>query len=924
MFPASVTGPSRVASFRGLITALAVLALFAGLASAQVANSGASAGPFQCIAGVAVPPVERSEGLTELVGDIVLTCSGGSTPVVGSPITTANFTVSFATNATSRLLGYNTTANPLTDANTSEALLLIDEPGSGLPVAPPGATGFGPEAPQTLCGSGGVPYSLVGAGPGGCIEYVRQAAQGDFVMSSSPASPVPAANVFAGVVNGNQVTFYGIPILPPAVSDTIRVFRITNIRVDTNAIAVSGGTGLVFASISISSSTSVPLNQPLQVTGFTQSGLIFNVRTPNNSALLTAPDFSGCSVNVPCPYGMLRFSENFGTAFKTRTAPVSAAVGSGQARNLTSQNIPGAIYNSESGFVFSGITGTSNNAVAGLTDFGTRLKAVFSNVVPGVRIFVATTNIANLAAPPAGNSTTSFAQLVTGETVVDSDGSAPSVSPAGSIAWNGTPARYGYSELSVVNGSATAVWEVVNTNPATLENFDLPLWIQYPSGVTPAAFNIGGNAAPNGDNGAFSIPDGASAQNGTYPMPRFTSGVSVAETIAVSPNHAPNTGNVTVVMNSNAWFPFDQVTLSSTGLPDIPGTFLSYPYLPAAVNFNLAGAAPGPRDVLFSYGGYPSASFPGAFTVLAPPPCTYHLGASSAQYGVGVGSGQVVVSASSPSCTWSALSDSPWLVVSPITSPAILNYSVQANPGPGTRTGTITVGGSGGPVLTVTQAGTTTCTFGINPTSKAFPADSGSGSISITAPGGCAWSVTNIPGWVNVVSGSSGSGNGSFNYTVPLNSGGPRTAALTVMDKTFSLSQGGSACGAATDITSQVSVARGAFLGAAPLFQAFSQTVTLKNTGTTTIAGPIQYILDGLPRTGAPCPANATCTVTTPAPTTTHCQSTAGSAMVQMSAGSLAPGQSVSKTMTFAPGAANGGSAAALQYTPRVLSGIPN
>jgi hypothetical protein len=82
--------------------------------------------------------------------------------------------------------------------------------------------------------------------------------------------------------------------------------------------------------------------------------------------------------------------------------------------------------------------------------------------------------------------------------------------------------------------------------------------------------------------------------------------------------------------------------------------------------------------------------------------------------------------------------------------------------------------------------------------------------------------------------------------------------------------------------------------------------------------------MDGLPRTGAPCPANATCTVLKPAPTTTYCQSTTGSAMVQMSSGGLAPGQSVSLTLTFGPGTAAGGSAAALQYTPRVLSGTPD
>ena len=63
-------------NFRRWITALAVLALFAGFASAQIQNSNASSGPFQCNAGVAVPPVLRAEGLTELVGDIVLTGIG--------------------------------------------------------------------------------------------------------------------------------------------------------------------------------------------------------------------------------------------------------------------------------------------------------------------------------------------------------------------------------------------------------------------------------------------------------------------------------------------------------------------------------------------------------------------------------------------------------------------------------------------------------------------------------------------------------------------------------------------------------------------------------------------------------------------------------------------------------------------------------
>ena len=57
--------------FRRWIIAAAVLALFAGLASAQVPG-GSGQGSLACSASVAVPPQLRSEGLTELIGDIVL------------------------------------------------------------------------------------------------------------------------------------------------------------------------------------------------------------------------------------------------------------------------------------------------------------------------------------------------------------------------------------------------------------------------------------------------------------------------------------------------------------------------------------------------------------------------------------------------------------------------------------------------------------------------------------------------------------------------------------------------------------------------------------------------------------------------------------------------------------------------------------
>ncbi len=533
-------------NFRRCVTALAVLALFAGLASAQILSSTAGTGPFQCTASVAVPPVLRAEGLTELVGDIVLTCTGGATPTVGALLATANFTVSFGTNVTSRLLNYNLyPSSSVTSPNTSEALLLIDEPGSGLQIgsgtgAPwTGQTNIGPGAAQTLCVNGTQPASYMGAGNGGCPQYVAQVSGGDYVMSSSAGNVYTnPANVYAGVVSSNQVTFFGIPIMPPTSANVSRVFRMTNIRINTNALGASGspGTFQVQASISISGSTSVPIYTPVQIAGFVQTGLTTSLRNTGNFGSLSVPNFAQCSTqgsaSAPAQVGVLQFSENFGTAFKTRVAPLSATPGAGQSTNPTGQNIPGAIYSSESGFIYSPLagSGTALNATAGLADYGTRLKAVFNNIPTGVRIFVSTTNVVNISSTgtaslltlPAGNSTTSFAQLVISETATEG-----SIVPAAGYIYpsNSVLQLNGFAELSVSStNSATAVWEVMNTNPATAESFSFGVWTTYTA-------NAAANAPPTGTatvnmsyaptpTVAFTAAAGAVASS-TLTIPRF-------------------------------------------------------------------------------------------------------------------------------------------------------------------------------------------------------------------------------------------------------------------------------------------------------------------------------------------------------------------------------------------------------------------
>src|ERR1035438_3126593 len=89
-------------------------------------------------ANASVTPTLRSEGITELVGDIVLNCTGGTTIPQGNVIPPVNITVFLNTQITSRLLGIGGVTN------ASEAVLMIDEPNSGL-------QGYGPTVPFIPC-----------------------------------------------------------------------------------------------------------------------------------------------------------------------------------------------------------------------------------------------------------------------------------------------------------------------------------------------------------------------------------------------------------------------------------------------------------------------------------------------------------------------------------------------------------------------------------------------------------------------------------------------------------------------------------------------------------------------------------------------------------------------------------------------------
>jgi len=536
--------------FRKSILALAAVALTAGIANAQVGTPtglGGTQAPSCTTTNGAVTPTLRAEGYTELTGDIVIVCQGGSPPPLGSVIPTANITIFLNTAVTSRLL-QTTTAG-----NASEALLLIDEPGSGL-------TGYGP----AVLAAGGVGPVIcttpsVGAGAGGCTEWVGNSTitaggiPGTGVPISvnpntgagstfSATTQPPGANAFQGVVNGNSVTFFGIPVLPPSTIGETRVFRITNIRANANGVTAGGPTpGSVVASISTSGSTSLPITNSTLTTGFVQQGLSASgtlLRNGSNSGngSGSGTGFAQCtsvsvsSTSSASALGLLQFQENFGTAFKVRTQGT--------------QNVPGTLYNSESGYeLVNGGSGFSTGAglsyIPGVADYGTRLKAVFNNVPSGVSLFVSTRDVVNSFTTPT---LAAQAVLVVGEGASDGGGLATvipqatqtSVYTSGAAAPNNT---VGIAPVPINSGTGAAVWEIINTNPAQIDTVDFAVYINFsasPSTNSPAApstISVTMSFAPTPSGGLFTSATGAAASN-VLTIPRFSDSLDITKSLA--------------------------------------------------------------------------------------------------------------------------------------------------------------------------------------------------------------------------------------------------------------------------------------------------------------------------------------------------------------------------------------------------------
>ena len=175
------------------------------------------------------------------------------------------------------------------------------------------------------------------------------------------------------------------------------------------------------------------------------------------------------------------------------------------------------------------------------------------------------------------------------------------------------------------------------------------------------------------------------------------------------------------------------------------------------------------------------------FTVNQGSGCSFAISPQNTSVAAAGGTGNVSVTAGS-GCAWTAKSNDSWITV---TSGATgsgngtVAYSVASTGSTG-RAGTITIGDQ---TFTVNQG--SGCSVSINPSDASPGSGASTGSVSVSAGNGCAWTASSNASWLTIPSGANGSGNGTVNYSVAANSEGARNGTLTIGGKTFTVNQAG-------------------------------------------------------------------------------------------------------------------------------------
>lgn len=216
--------------------------------------------------------------------------------------------------------------------------------------------------------------------------------------------------------------------------------------------------------------------------------------------------------------------------------------------------------------------------------------------------------------------------------------------------------------------------------------------------------------------------------------------------------------------------------LSGTGPSALPFTIPLNPF-PAV---RTGGATIQGRSFTYSQNGVPG-----------PAPCTKTINPTSVSVGAAGGDGTIFLT-TGETCTWSLGSNANWISVPYLlgvtpTGSAPVPFKIGTNPFTSPRTGTATIAGI---TFTVTQAGTPVCgANSLTPASISLGHLADSGTIFVTAPAGCPWSVVTGSSFISFPGATSGTGPGKVPFSIATNPGGARIGTATIAGQTFAVTQ---------------------------------------------------------------------------------------------------------------------------------------
>jgi len=432
---------------------------------------------------IPVPRDVRGEGVTELVGDFVLSCSGGNPTPTGQPVPLVDFHVELSVPLTSRTTGTALPAGGQTQVTTSEATLLIDEP---FPANP-----FPTQVPPLQ----GSPLQQIGCLAAGGTEAASAnpythtlngtVGQCEILGTGTGASTYRNQyNTFQGVATWDPLTgaatidFYGVPF-DPAGNDNARAIRIANLRGNMTPIAGVSPSGVaVSASVTVPAASSVIYYyHPATVT----VANIFQGLVPGNctwssptltcpveegqpagfrTAVLTSNDQSlgGQFVSLRNAAGGTLETQNIAymdEAYFTESAltvPLTSYTGSGPGQATHGTWIMAWLWNIPAGVQITAPGVVNGGAVQ--TQYGQNLQLYRVDVTPGW-----TFNPAFYASPPAD------------KIIVDTTGANPPT-------------------------TATVVYEVVADNPNVTEIANIPLTVASRQGMDASGIQGAVSFAP--------------------------------------------------------------------------------------------------------------------------------------------------------------------------------------------------------------------------------------------------------------------------------------------------------------------------------------------------------------------------------------------------------------------------------------------